>query len=37
MSVEITVASWDYDRVRPLLDGRVRIEGCRPNFLVLNP
>jgi 4,5-dihydroxyphthalate decarboxylase len=35
--VEITVASWDYDRVRPLLDGRVRIEGCRANFLVLNP
>lgn len=36
-AVEITVACWDYDRVRPLLDGRVPIEGCRANFLVLNP
>jgi len=38
MSVaEITIASWDYDRVRPLIDGRVPIEGCRPNYLVLSP
>jgi len=36
-AAEITVACWDYDRVRPLLDGRVRIEGCAPNFLVLSP
>jgi 4,5-dihydroxyphthalate decarboxylase len=36
-AVDITVACWDYDRVRPLIDGRVRIEGCSPNFLVLAP
>lgn len=36
-TAEITIASWDYDRVRPLIDGRVRIEGCRANFLVLTP
>jgi 4,5-dihydroxyphthalate decarboxylase len=36
-AVRITVACWDYDRVRPLIDGRVPIEGCDPNFLVLTP
>ena len=24
----LTLACWDYDRVKPLLDGRVRIPGC---------
>ena len=23
----ITIATWDYDRVQPLVDGRVRVEG----------
>jgi 4,5-dihydroxyphthalate decarboxylase len=36
-AIEITVACWDYDRVRPLIDGRVQIEGCSPNFIVLAP
>jgi 4,5-dihydroxyphthalate decarboxylase len=31
----ITVATWDYDRVRPLLDGRVEIEGCDVNYVVM--
>jgi len=31
----ITVATWDYDRVRPLIDGRVRIEGCDVNYLTM--
>lgn len=35
--VPITIAFWDYDRVRPLLDRRVEIEGCDPNFVVLPP
>ena len=35
--LSIAVACKDYDRVRPLLDGRVRIEGCDPNFLPLGP
>ncbi|MGE4249370.1 MAG: ABC transporter substrate-binding protein [Parvibaculaceae bacterium] len=33
----ITLATWDYDRVRPLIDGRVRIEGCAVKYLVLPP
>jgi 4,5-dihydroxyphthalate decarboxylase len=31
----ITVATWDYDRVRALADGRVRIEGCEVNYLTM--
>ena len=33
----LTVATWDYDRVRPLIDGRVDVEGCALNYLVLSP
>lgn len=33
----ITIATWDYDRVRPIMDGRVAIEGCEVNYLVLPP
>ncbi|VCU70580.1 4,5-dihydroxyphthalate decarboxylase [Pigmentiphaga humi] len=29
----LTIATWDYDRVRPLLDGRVEVEGCDINYL----
>lgn len=31
----LTIASWDYDRVRPLLDGRVKVEGCDVNYLTM--
>ena len=31
----ITVATWDYDRVRALVDGRVRIEGCDVNYITM--
>ncbi|MBN8964546.1 MAG: ABC transporter substrate-binding protein [Rhizobiales bacterium] len=31
----VTVASWDYDRVRALTDGRVSIEGCDVNYLTM--
>lgn len=31
----ITVACWDYDRTRPLLDGRVDVEGCDATFLTM--
>jgi 4,5-dihydroxyphthalate decarboxylase len=31
----ITIATWDYDRVRALMDGRVRVEGCDVNFLTM--
>ena len=33
----LTIACWDYDRIRALMDGRVRIEGCDPRFLTLSP
>ena len=33
--LSLTVATWDYDRVRALIDGRVRIEGCEINHIVL--
>jgi 4,5-dihydroxyphthalate decarboxylase len=35
--VSITIATWDYDRVRPLMDGRVKVEGCDFNFIVVKP
>ena len=31
----ITIATWDYDRVRPLVDGRVRVEGCDVNYITM--
>ena len=31
----ITIASWDYDRVRALTDGRVRVEGCDVNYITM--
>ncbi len=31
----ITVATWDYDRVRALTDGRLPIEGCDVNYLTM--
>lgn len=31
----ITIASWDYDRVRPLVDGRVQVEGCDVNYITM--
>jgi 4,5-dihydroxyphthalate decarboxylase len=35
--LSVTIATWDYDRVRPLLDGRVTVDGCDINYLVLPP
>jgi len=35
--LSLSVACQGYDRVRALVDGRVRIEGCRANFLPLGP
>lgn len=31
----ITIATWDYDRVRALADGRVRVEGCDVNYMTM--
>jgi 4,5-dihydroxyphthalate decarboxylase len=35
--LEITMATWDYDRVRPIMDGRVKVEGCELNFIKVSP
>ncbi|MGE0737128.1 MAG: ABC transporter substrate-binding protein [Alphaproteobacteria bacterium] len=37
MSLPISIACWDYDRVRALTTGAVAIEGCAPNFITLGP
>ncbi|MBB6262580.1 4,5-dihydroxyphthalate decarboxylase [Paenochrobactrum gallinarii] len=31
--VQLSIATWDYDRVRPLIDGRVKVEGCEITYL----
>jgi len=32
----ITIATGNYDRVKPLIDGQVRVEGCDVNYLVMS-
>ena len=33
----ITIASWDYDRVRPIKDGTVQVEGCDVTYINTRP
>lgn len=33
----LTIACWDYDRTRGLMDGRVGVEGCDVTYLPLSP
>jgi 4,5-dihydroxyphthalate decarboxylase len=35
--IPITVACGNYDRTRPIIDGRVRVEGCAVTCLPLSP
>ena len=35
--LSLTIACWDYDRTRALMDGRVRVEGCDVTTLALSP
>src|SRR5262245_21689999 len=35
--LELSVATVDYDRVRPLIDGTVAIDGVAPVFMMLDP
>ena len=35
--LKLTLACWDYDRTRPLIDGRVQPEGIDLNVLILRP
>src|SRR6185503_18935986 len=34
-NLPLTVACWDYDRTRAIMDGRVKVEGCDVNYLPL--
>ena len=36
-NLDLDIAFWDYDRTRPLMDGRVRPEGINPKISVLRP
>jgi len=36
-NLRLTLACWDYDRTRPLIDGRVRPEGIELDVKVLRP
>jgi len=31
----LTIATWDYDRVRAITDGRVQVEGCDVNYITM--
>src|SRR5438132_12393017 len=35
--LRLTLACWDYDRTRPLMDGRVKPEGIDLDIKVLRP
>lgn len=35
--LQLSVAMGDYDRTRPLFDGRVQVDGVDPVFMLLNP
>src|ERR671931_1334181 len=37
MALKLTLACWDYDRTRPLIDGRVRPEGIDLDIQLLRP
>ena len=37
MKLPLSIAIGDYDRVQPLTDGRVSIDGCAPVFMHLEP
>ena len=36
-NLKLTLACWDYDRTRPLIDGRVKAEGIDLDIKVMRP
>src|SRR2546423_1126902 len=36
-NLKLTLACWDYDRTRPLIDGRVKPEGIDLDIQILRP
>src|SRR5215831_16776479 len=37
VDIPITIACGNYDRTRPIMDGRVKVEGCAVTYLPLYP
>ena len=37
VKLELSIAVGDYDRIRPLVDGSVQIDGVQPIFMLLSP
>jgi 4,5-dihydroxyphthalate decarboxylase len=35
--LQLSIAIGDYDRMRPLVDGLVQIDGVDPQFMLLEP
>ena len=35
--LDLSIATGDYDRIRPLIDGTVAIDGVAPVFMTLEP
>ena len=35
--LNLSLACWDYDRTRPLIDGRIKPEGIELDIMVLRP
>jgi 4,5-dihydroxyphthalate decarboxylase len=35
--VPLSICFWDYDRTRPLFEGRIQISGAAPKYSILNP
>ncbi len=36
-NIDITIAGGDYDRTRPIADGRVAVDGCNVTYLKMQP
>ena len=36
-NLKLTLACWDYDRTRPLIDGRVKAEGIDLDIKIMRP
>ena len=35
--LNLKIATWDYDRIRPVFDGRIKIDGCNIDYICLPP
>lgn len=37
VDLKLKIATWDYDRVRPIIDGRIPVDGCVIDYDILEP